>query len=112
MRGLELPSGRRGCCPTPLASSAPLPTELVAAFRATLEEVAEADLILHACDAAHPGQPAQRADVIAALDGTWRRTAHWMPIGRDRNIEARNKADLLGSAAQGRPAPGRSPSRR
>ena len=46
-----------------------LPTELVAAFRATLEEVAEADVILHVRDVAHPDSAAQRADVIAVLEG-------------------------------------------
>ena len=45
-----------------------LPTELVAAFRATLEEVAEADVILHVRDAAHPDSAAQRTDVIAVLE--------------------------------------------
>ena len=46
-----------------------LPTELVAAFRATLEEVSEADIILHVRDVAHPDSAAQRADVVRVLDG-------------------------------------------
>ena len=44
-----------------------LPTELVAAFRATLEEVLEADLICHVRDIAHPETAAQAADVQAIL---------------------------------------------
>ena len=43
------------------------PPELVAAFRATLEEVAAADIILHVRDAAHPDSAAQRADVLKVL---------------------------------------------
>jgi GTP-binding protein HflX len=75
-----------------------LPHELVAAFRATLEEVAEADVILHVRDAAHPDTAAQRADVIAVLesmvaDGTL--DADWAA----RCIEVPNKADLLGGVA-------------
>jgi len=45
-----------------------LPHELVEAFRATLEEVSEADVILHIRDAAHPETSAQRGDVIKVLD--------------------------------------------
>ena len=75
-----------------------LPHELVAAFRATLEEVAEADIILHVRDVAHPDTASQRADVVAVLDsmvtdGTI--DADW----RTRCIEVLNKADLLGGVA-------------
>ena len=45
-----------------------LPHELVEAFRATLEEVSEADVILHVRDAAHPETTAQRNDVAKVLD--------------------------------------------
>lgn len=69
MRGLRLPSGRRAILSDTVGFISELPTELVAAFRATLEEVAEADVILHVRDAAHPDSAAQRADVIAVLDG-------------------------------------------
>jgi len=76
-----------------------LPTELVAAFRATLEEVAEADIILHVRDAAHPDSGAQRADVIAVLDGL----AADGVLAEDwpaHSIEVLNKADLLGGVEQ------------
>ncbi len=94
MRGLELPSGRKVILSDTVGFISELPTELVAAFRATLEEVAEADIILHVRDAAHPDSSAQRSDVIAilngmaadgALDGAW----------PGRVIEVLNKADLL-----------------
>ncbi len=95
MRGLVLPSGRKVILSDTVGFISELPTELVAAFRATLEEVAEADIILHVRDAAHPDSAAQRNDVIAVLngmveDGTL--DAAWP----ERVIEVLNKADLLG----------------
>ncbi len=95
MRGLGLPSGRRAILSDTVGFISDLPTQLVAAFRATLEEVAEADVILHVRDVAHPDSAAQRADVIAVLDGMAHDDtldADW----RDRTIEVLNKADLLG----------------
>ena len=99
MRGLRLPSGRRAILSDTVGFISELPTELVAAFRATLEEVAEADVILHVRDAAHPDSAAQRADVIAVLDGMVRDGTldeDW-PM---RSIEVLNKADLLGGVAE------------
>ncbi|HET6184507.1 MAG TPA: GTPase HflX [Acetobacteraceae bacterium] len=95
MRGLRLPSGRRVILSDTVGFISDLPHELVEAFRATLEEVAEADVLLHVRDAAHPESAAQRADVIAVLnqmvaDGTL--DAGWPA----RTIEVLNKADLLG----------------
>jgi GTP-binding protein HflX len=99
MRGLVLPSGRKVILSDTVGFISELPHELVAAFRATLEEVAEADVILHVRDAAHPETAAQRADVLAvledmvaddALDAAW----------PERTIEVLNKADLLGGVAQ------------
>jgi GTP-binding protein HflX len=99
MRGLVLPSGRKVILSDTVGFISELPHELVAAFRATLEEVAEADVILHVRDAAHPDTVAQRADVLAVLedmvaDGTL--DAAWP----ERTIEVLNKADLLGGVAQ------------
>ncbi len=51
-----------------------LPTMLIEAFRATLEEVLEADLILHVRDIAHEDAEAQRHDVEAILAGSWNRS--------------------------------------
>ncbi len=95
MRGITLPSGRRAILSDTVGFISELPTQLVEAFRATLEEVAEADIILHVRDAAHPDTEAQRADVLAVLtamakDGTLDEDY------ADRTIEVLNKADLLG----------------
>jgi GTP-binding protein HflX len=99
MRGLDLPSGRRVILSDTVGFISDLPTELVAAFRATLEEVAEADVILHVRDIAHPDSVAQRADVIAVLDGMVKDgtlDAAWP----SRTIEVMNKADLMGGVNQ------------
>jgi GTP-binding protein HflX len=98
LRGIVLPSGRRAILSDTVGFISALPTELVAAFRATLEEVAEADIILHVRDAAHPDSQAQRADVIAVLDGMAKDgtlAADWAR----HTIEVLNKADLLGGVA-------------
>ncbi len=98
MRVLRLPSGRRVILSDTVGFISELPTELVAAFRATLEEVAEADVILHIRDAAHPDTLAQRADVLAVLTGMaadGMLEADWPR----RVIEVENKADLLDDVA-------------
>ena len=102
MRGLTLPSGRKIILSDTVGFISELPTELVAAFRATLEEVAEADIILHVRDAAHPDSAAQRGDVIAVLGGMVedRTLDEGWP---DRVIEVLNKADLLGGVAHVEP---------
>jgi GTP-binding protein HflX len=105
MRGLVLPSGRRVILSDTVGFISELPTELVAAFRATLEEVAEADVILHVRDAAHPETQAQRADVMKVLEGMVQDgtlDAEWP----SRTIEVLNKADLLGGVAQVPPRDG------
>ncbi len=95
MRGLKLPSGRQVILSDTVGFISELPTELVAAFRATLEEVAEADVILHIRDIAHPDSTAQRADVIAVLEGMVKEgTLDEAWTGR--SIEVLNKADLMG----------------
>jgi GTP-binding protein HflX len=98
MRRLRLPSGRRAILSDTVGFISELPTELVAAFRATLEEVAEADVILHIRDVAHPDSAAQRTDVVAVLEGMEKDgtiDGDW----RARTIEVLNKADLLGGVA-------------
>ena len=99
MRGLDLPSGRRVILSDTVGFISELPTELVAAFRATLEEVAEADVILHVRDIAHPDSASQRRDVTEVLEGMVRDgtlDAAWP----SRTIEVLNKADLLGGPDQ------------
>jgi GTP-binding protein HflX len=72
-----------------------LPTELVAAFRATLEEVLAADLILHVRDMAHPDRDAQAADVEGVL------AALGLEEGSGpARLEIWNKADALDNDAR------------
>ena len=105
MRGLSLPSGRRVILSDTVGFISELPTQLVEAFRATLEEVAAADTILHVRDAAHPDTEAQRDDVLAVLSAM----AHDRTLDEnfaDRTIEVLNKADLLGGIDQVELRPG------
>ena len=95
MRGLTLPSGRRAILSDTVGFISELPTQLVEAFRATLEEVAEADIILHVRDAAHPDTEAQRTDVLQVLE-TMARDGTLDEDFAKRTIEVMNKADLLG----------------
>jgi GTP-binding protein HflX len=67
MRGLKLDSGRRIILSDTVGFISELPTHLVAAFRATLEEVLEADIVLHVRDISHPDSDAQRDDVETVL---------------------------------------------
>src|SRR3712207_1477527 len=99
LRGLELPSGRKAILSDTVGFISELPTELVVAFRATLEEVAQADVILHVRVAAHPDSRAQRADVLWVLGGR-AEEATIDPAWRGRTLEVLNKADLLGGVAQ------------
>ena len=105
MRSLRLPSGRRVILSDTVGFISELPTELVEAFRATLEEVAEADVILHVRDAAHPDSAPQRADVLAVLDGMVR-DGVLDPEWPSRTIEVLNKADLLGGIEHVQPRDG------
>jgi GTPase len=95
MRLLALPSGRRVILSDTVGFVADLPTDLVAAFRATLEEVETADLVLHVMDVAHEEHDAQRADVLAVLEGLGLDAA----AREARLIELWNKVDLLDAAA-------------
>ena len=88
MRGVTLPTGRKVILSDTVGFISDLPTQLVAAFRATLEEVLEADLILHVRDIAHPETEEQAADVADILAS----------LGVDEGvplIEVWNKIDLL-----------------
>jgi GTPase len=92
MRGLKLPGGAKAILSDTVGFIADLPVELVAAFRATLEEVLEADIIAHVRDAAHDETEAQKADVLKVLADLG------VEPGRDRPfIEILNKIDLLES---------------
>jgi len=99
MRGLDLPSGRSVILSDTVGFVSNLPHELVNAFHATLEEVMEADLIIHVRDCAHPDTEAQRKDVLQVLDelGVWESDDGLLPeeAGHSPMIEALNKSDQL-----------------
>jgi len=90
MRAIELPNGRKVILSDTVGFISNLPTQLVAAFRATLEEVLDADLILHVRDISHTDTEAQAEDVreILATLGVKDERA-------DSMIEVWNKSDLL-----------------
>ncbi len=67
MRAVSLPTGREVILSDTVGFISDLPTQLVAAFRATLEEVLEADLIVHVRDISHPETEAQAEDVAQIL---------------------------------------------
>lgn len=89
MRQMRLPSGRQVILSDTVGFISDLPHELVAAFRATLEEVLEADLILHVRDISHPETEEQAGDVGEILDGLG--VAEDVPL-----VEVWNKIDALG----------------
>ncbi|MGI9389946.1 MAG: GTPase HflX [Boseongicola sp.] len=94
MRAISLPSGQQVILSDTVGFISDLPTQLVAAFRATLEEVLSADIILHIRDIAHPETDAQREDVVAILED--------LGIGPERAvIEVWNKVDLLPAKLRG-----------
>ena len=93
MRRLDLPSGRKAILSDTVGFISDLPTHLVAAFRATLEEVTEADIIVHVRDAHHPDSAAQKADVLDVL-----RDLGLEALVEDGLIEVMNKTDLLDPA--------------
>jgi len=95
LRAVELPKGLRVILSDTVGFISDLPTMLVAAFRATLEEVIEADLILHVRDVSHEDTEAQSLDVqevLSQLGITGR--------GEGRLFEVWNKIDLLDSGAR------------
>lgn len=95
LRRLKLPGGSEAILSDTVGFVSSLPTMLVAAFRATLEEVLEAELILHVRDIADPDSAAQAADVYSILAD--------LGIGEEGRanvVEIWNKADLLAPDAK------------
>lgn len=93
MRSVELPSGRNIILSDTVGFISELPTELVAAFRATLEEVLDADLILHVRDISHNETEMQSRDVAAILTS--------LGVAEDAvQLEVWNKVDLLDDEAR------------
>jgi GTP-binding protein HflX len=88
MRSVELPDGLEIIMSDTVGFISDLPTQLVAAFRATLEEVLSADLILHVRDISHPESEGQARDVRAIM----------VELGVDKDVpmlEVWNKSDKL-----------------
>ena len=90
MRNVKIPGFDKAILSDTVGFVSDLPTELIAAFRATLEEVASADLLIHVRDMAHPDREAQAQDVEDVLTS--------LGIGEGEGparLEAWNKVDLL-----------------
>jgi GTP-binding protein HflX len=90
LRRIKLPHGTDAILSDTVGFISNLPTHLVAAFRATLEEVIEASIILHVRDISHKDTEAQAADVAEVL-----KQLGLDPEDRDRIIEVWNKIDLV-----------------
>jgi GTP-binding protein HflX len=90
MRNVKIPGFDKAILSDTVGFVSDLPTELIAAFRATLEEVASADLLIHVRDMSHPDREAQAQDVDDVLTS--------LGIGEGEGparLEAWNKVDLL-----------------
>jgi GTPase len=94
LRAVNLPRGSRVILSDTVGFISDLPTMLVAAFRATLEEVIEADVILHVRDMAHEDSSAQSYDVAIVLGELG------IAAADHRLIEVWNKIDLLDAPAR------------
>jgi len=90
MRDIRLPGFDKVIVSDTVGFVSDLPTELIAAFRATLEEVREADLLVHVRNMAHPDHEAQREDVEDVLA-----SLGLAEEGAPPRVEAWNKVDLL-----------------
>jgi GTP-binding protein HflX len=91
-RLVTLPGAARAIFSDTVGFIADLPTDLIAAFRATLEEAADADVLIHVRDISHPESDAQADDVYAVLDQVLKDAPKRAPI-----VEAWNKIDLVAS---------------
>lgn len=90
MRQISLPGVEKAILSDTVGFVSELPTQLVAAFHATLEEVVDADMIVHVRDIAHVDTEAQREDVIGVMAEIGAGGEEGAPV-----IEAWNKIDLL-----------------
>jgi GTP-binding protein HflX len=103
MRQIALPGLDKAILSDTVGFVSDLPTQLIAAFRATLEEVLSADLIVHVRDIAHPDTDAQRDDVMDVLSELGLAGEGAFEAGEEQEpppiIEAWNKLDLLDEEA-------------
>ena len=97
LRAADLPHGARVIFSDTVGFISELPTLLIAAFRATLEEVIEADVILHVRDVSHGDTEAQAGDVLEIL-----KSLGVDPEDRSKIVEVWNKLDLLDAEARAR----------
>jgi GTP-binding protein HflX len=97
-RRLDLPTGRQVLVTDTVGFIQKLPTDLVAAFRATLEEVTEADIVIQVLDASSP--------VVAEQAGTVEKELAELGAEAKPRVVALNKVDLLGPAARRRAVAG------
>ncbi len=94
MREISLPGVEKAILSDTVGFVSDLPTQLVAAFRATLEEVISADIVVHVRDISHPESDAQRDDVLAILNDLG--IGGGADVGKQPEmIELWNKVDLL-----------------
>lgn len=93
LRQIVLPNGRNAILGDTVGFISELPTQLVAAFRATLEDVEQADIIVHVRDASHEDSEAQKSDVVRILEALG--VSDKVPV-----IEVLNKIDLLDDEAK------------
>jgi GTP-binding protein HflX len=112
LRAIDLPHGSRIIMSDTVGFISDLPTMLVAAFRATLEEVIVADIILHVRDVSHGDTAAQSADVIAVLRGLgiepddrrlieiWNKIDNVDPAERERLANLSRRAGAGSAAAE------------
>ena len=91
MRKIKLPSGKEVILSDTVGFISDLPHELIMSFRATLEEVLSADIVVHIRDAASPHSKEQRKDVLDVLESLGFKDFEHSP----KYIEVLNKADLL-----------------
>ena len=98
MRDVKLPGFDKAILSDTVGFVSDLPTQLVAAFRATLEEVSSADILVHVRDMSHPDRDAQKEDVESVLAqlGAGPDDENAPPL-----IEAWNKVDLLSEDERG-----------
>ena len=102
-RKLELPNHQPALITDTVGFIRKLPHHLVEAFKATLEEVLEADILLHVIDASHPQVEAQIAAVLGVLKEIGAETKTLLPVFNKMDDErAREQAALLAAQAGGR----------
>lgn len=98
MRRLKLPSGRIVILSDTVGFISDLPHELIMAFRATLEEVLQADIIIHVRDASNPNAKEQKQDVLKVLENLGLQHIETA----NKYIEVLNKVDLLSAEDHGK----------